>query len=226
MNGRSMTLAGRCARLAAVLVGSLGLGTGIAQRTAIVPVTVDTAAGMALVERLRQGSLIMYFRHADTTGMACDRSYRIGYRAGQRNISADGREQARRIGKAMRDLGIPIHEPVLAGPVFRARDTAELAFGPQRVRVTDSLLADDYAGGRVRWVIAEHRRLFSERVAAGGNRILVGHRTPGILALDGQVARESFPEGSALIIDPRESGPRLLGVLMLAPLPGAIGSRC
>lgn len=219
----------RCTGLAAMLVAGASVAaatTGLGQSTAIAPVAADTAAGMALVDRLRKGSLVMYFRHADTTGMACDRSYRIGYRAGQRNISADGREQARRIGQAMRDLGIPVHEPVLAGPVFRARDTAELAFGPEHVQVTDSLLADDYAGRRVRWVIAEHVRLFSEQVPAGGNRVLVGHRTPGIIALNGQVARGSFPEGSALIIEPSDGRPRLLGVLMFAPLPGAIGARC
>jgi hypothetical protein len=35
------------------------------------------------------------------------------------------------------------------------------------VRVTDSLLADDYAGGRLQWVLDEHRRLLSELVADG-----------------------------------------------------------
>ncbi|HSG66410.1 MAG TPA: histidine phosphatase family protein [Gammaproteobacteria bacterium] len=188
--------------------------------------TADTAAGSALVERLRQGGLVMYFRHADTTGMACDRSYRIGDRDGQRNISADGHEQARRLGAAMRELAIPIHAPVLAGPVYRARDTAELAFGADNVEVTDSLLADDYAGRRVGWVIAEHRRLFNDPVAQGGNRVLVGHRTPGLLALDRQVAARNFPEGAALIIEPRADGPRAVGVLALAPIPGAMGDRC
>jgi len=192
----------------------------------IVPVTPDSPAGMALVERLREGGLVMYFRHADTTGTTCDRSYRIGDRAGQRNISADGREQSRRIGVAMRELEIPVHWPALAGPVFRARDTAELAFGAERVEVTDSLLADDYAGSRVDWVIDEHRRLFSEPVAAGANRVLVGHRTPGIIAIDRQVMRDNFPEGTALVIAPNGGVPVLIGVLALAPIPGAIGDLC
>jgi phosphohistidine phosphatase SixA len=192
----------------------------------IVPVLPTEPSGIALVERLRGGGLVMYFRHADTTGMACDRSYRLGDRAGQRNLSEDGREQSRRIGRALQALNIPFHLPVLAGPVFRARDTAELAFGAERVEITESLLADDYAGSRVRWVIREHHRLFSEAVPPGANRILVGHRTPGIIALDGQVARENFPEGSALVIAPEDGGPVLLGVLEPAPIPGAIGDRC
>jgi len=192
----------------------------------IVPVTSDSDAGMALVERLREGGLVMYFRHADTTGTTCDRSYRIGDRAGQRNISADGREQSRRIGEAMRALEIPVHWPALAGPVFRARDTAELAFGIERVEVTDSLLADDYAGARLGWVLDEHRRLFSEAVAPGANRVLVGHRTPGLIAIDRQVTRNNFPEGTALVIVPNDGEPLLIGVLALAPIPGAIGDLC
>jgi phosphohistidine phosphatase SixA len=192
----------------------------------IVPLGPDSPGGAALVERLHEGGLVMYFRHADTTGTTCDRTYRIGDRAGQRNISEDGREQSRRIGASMQDLGVPIHYPVLTGPVFRARDTAELAFGVDRVEVTDSLLADDYAGSRLSWVLSEHRRLFSEPVASGGNPILVGHRTPGLIGIDRQVTRDNFPEGTALVIDPNDGEPLVIGVLELAPIPGAIGDRC
>src|SRR3982751_6958728 len=133
-------------------------------------VTTNDAHGKALAERLRSGGLILFFRHADTTGMPCDRSYRIGDHDGQRNLSPEGREQARRIGEALHAFGIPIAYPVRAGPVYRARDTAELAFGAERVEVTDSLLlADDYAGPRLAWVLAEHWRLFTEPVPAGTN---------------------------------------------------------
>ncbi len=214
---------------AALLVGLAALATtqpGAGQRTQIAPFGPDTPGGAALVERLREGGLVMYFRHADTTGTTCDRTYRIGDRAGQRNISEDGREQSRRIGAVMQALEIPIHYPVLTGPVFRARDTAELAFGVDRVEVTDSLLADDYAGSRLSWVLSEHRRLFSEPVASGGNLVLVGHRTPGLIASDRQVTRANFPEGTALVIDPNDGEPLVIGVLELAPIPGAIGDLC
>ena len=97
---------------------------------------VNDAQGKALVEKLRSGGFVLFVRHADTTGMPCDRSFRIG--------------------QELHALGIPVEHPVQAGPVYRARDTAELAFGVQRVHVTDSLLADDYAGPRLDWVLAEH----------------------------------------------------------------------
>lgn len=183
------------------------------------PVEPGTPDGDELVARLRAGGLVLFFRHADTRGEPCDRSYRIGDRAGQRNLAPEGRAQAVRIGARIAELGIPIDVPVLAGPVFRARDTAELAFGTARVTVTDGLLADDYAGARLDWVLAEHRRLLAAPVPAGTNRVLVGHRTPAIMVVGEAVAGRAFPEGAALVIAPGGDGFALLGILLLAPLP-------
>jgi phosphohistidine phosphatase SixA len=183
------------------------------------PVLAEAPEGQALVARLRAGGLVLFFRHADTRGETCDRSYRIGDRAGQRNLAPEGRAQAVRLGARLAELGIPVAEPVLAGPVFRARDTAELAFGTARVAVTDSLLADDHAGSRLDWVIAEHRRLLAAPVPQDANRVLVGHRTPAIRVLGDAVAGRAFPEGAALVIAPGGQGFALLGILLLAPLP-------
>lgn len=193
----------------------------------LAPVVADTPEGAAMVARLRQGGLVLFFRHADTRGEQCDSSYRVGDRAGQRNISALGREQSRRIGRRLEELSIPVTFPVLAGPVYRARDTAEHAFGAARVRVTDELLADDYAGGRLAWVLDAHRRLFSAPVVPGTNRVLVGHRTPGIMVGGEAVGGRAFPEGGALVLEPRgEAGFRILGILELAPLPGGGFHNC
>lgn len=193
----------------------------VAARAAPGPVTPEAPEGETLVERLRAGGLVLYFRHADTLGEPCDRSFRLGDRAGQRNLSPAGRLQAARIGERLAALGIPVEMPVLAGPVFRARDTAEIAFGADRVQVTDSLLADDYAGARLDWVLAEHRRLLSGPVPAGRNRVLVGHRTPAIMVLGDPVAGRAFPEGAALVVRPDgQGGFALAGILALAPIPG------
>ena len=183
--------------------------------------------GQVLIERLRQGGLVVFFRHADTTGMPCDQLYQIGQRLGQRNISEDGKVQSAQIGEMLDELEIPVQYPVLAGPVFRARDTADLAFGVESVEVTDSLLADDYAGAHgVEWVIREHRRLFSEAPRSGVNRILVGHRTPAIIALSGQVQRPEFPEGAAIVMIPQDGSVKVAGVISFIPPPNPTVSRC
>ena len=158
----------------------------------------------------------MFIRHADTAGQPCD-AYGSA-RERQRNISAAGREQAAALGRRIAELGIPIAQPILAGPVFRARDTAELAFGVDRVTVTDSLLADDYAGGRLDWVLSEHRRLFSDPVPVGVNRVLVGHRGPVQMILGPWVSGTRLPEAGVLVLEPRgAAGAEVLGVVEIVP---------
>lgn len=191
------------------------------------PMPAEAPAAQALLARLRGGGLVLFFRHADTAGEPCDQRYVLGDRAGQRNLSAAGRAQAARLGGRLAELGIPVEYPVLAGPVFRARDTAEAAFGGDRVRVTDSLLADDYSGGRLGWVLAEHRRLLAAPVSGAGNRVLVGHRTPAILVAGERVGGRAFPEGAALVVEPRgQAGFAVLGVLVLAAADGGGFHRC
>jgi phosphohistidine phosphatase SixA len=189
-------------------------------QTRLTPVTPEQTEGAALVRRLHEGGLVLFFRHADTRGEPCDRSFRVGDRAGQRNISPAGVAQSRRIGERLTELGIPVALPILTGPVYRARDTAEHAFGAANVTVTDSLLADDFSGPRLGWVLAEHRRLFSEPVPRGTNRVLVGHRTPAIMVAGQAVGGRAFPEGAALVIEPLGGDFRVLGILMPAALEG------
>jgi hypothetical protein len=121
------------------------------------PGFLDTDAALAL---LRAGGLNLYLRHAITDRAQMDTGRR-GDRAGQRNLSAAGRAQAAALGAAFRRLAVPVAE-VLSSEVFRARDTAELAFGT--FRIERDLIADDYtpaapwrmrrrcrAGWRSRW---------------------------------------------------------------------------
>ncbi len=134
------------------------------------------------------------------------------------DLSAAGREQAVALGRRIEALGIPVAWPVLASPVYRARDTAELAFGIDRVTMTDSLLADDYAGPRLDWVLSEHRRLFSNPVQAGVNRVLVGHRGPVQMIVGSRVAGTRLPEAGVLVLEPRgAAGAEILGVVQIVP---------
>ena len=205
----------------AILLSALFIQSAYAQTSP------DQPEGQALIERLREGGLVVFFRHADTTGMACDSLYQIGQREGQRNISENGKTQSRQIGEALKALNIPVQYPVFAGPVFRARDTAEFAFGVENVEITDRLLADDYADSRgVSWVIQQHRAIFAEPPSQVGNRILVGHRTPAIIALSGQVKQSEFPEGAAIVMEPIDGEANVLGIISFVPPPNPTVNRC
>jgi len=129
-----------------------------------------------LIAAIQDGGKVIYLRHAATNQKEMDTG-RLGDRADQRNLSPAGIQQARDVGRAFRALLIPLDD-ILASPVFRARDTAELAFGATRITVTMDLVADEYAGGQLRNMLDATGRLLRMPPRPGTNRLLIGHRTP------------------------------------------------
>ena len=80
-------------------------------------------------ERLRRGGLVLLMRHAATEpGLGDPAGFRLGDCATQRNLSAAGREDARRVGERLRRERVPV-AAVLTSPWCRCRETAQLAFG-------------------------------------------------------------------------------------------------
>lgn len=141
----------------------------------------------------RAGGLNLYLRHAITDRAQVDTGRR-GNRAGQRNLSPAGIAQARALGEAFRRHAIPVSE-VLSSEVFRALDTAELAFGRDRVRVERDLIADDYTPGSATEDAAAVSRRLAVPPAPGTNRVLVGHIVPLGMVLGRSLAQAEFPEG-------------------------------
>jgi len=96
--------------------------------------------------------------------------------AHQRNLTEEGRAEARSIGASIRKLGIPFGR-VLASPLCRTVDTAELAFGRaeklQEVRGGPAApaSADRYAA---------LRRILAAPVPLGTNIAIVSHGNPFI----------------------------------------------
>lgn len=83
----------------------------------------------ALWPKLRAGGYVLLVRHAATDPGAGDpKGFNIDDCATQRNLNAEGREQARRLGERMRREHVPIAK-VFTSPWCRCRDTATLAFG-------------------------------------------------------------------------------------------------
>lgn len=166
-----------------------------------------------LVAAMQDGGKVIYLRHAATNQNEVDTG-RLGDRAGQRNLSPAGIKQARALGEAFRSLHIPMGE-VLASPVFRARDTAELAFGADRIDVSMEIVADDYAGPNLRAMLQGTARLLRAFTPPGDNRILVGHRTPLEMVLKRSFPDTVLPEGAMAVFLPNgaASEPKLLGTI-------------
>jgi len=155
----------------------------------------ETLSGPALVSALRQGGLILYFRHTSTDfGQNDDQM--TGYEdcAKQRNLTDGGREEARRIGAEIKRLDLPIGD-VLASPFCRTMETARLIFG--RAQETAAV-----RGGPARPEspdrYAELRKLLSTPPPAGKDLVIVSHGNP-FAAVAGT---PYLAEGEAAVIRP------------------------
>jgi len=165
----------------------------------------------ALIDALQQGGYVVYMRHADTTGEPLDRTQDLTNRALQRNLSDAGRAQAGEIGTAIQRLELLVGH-VATSPVFRARDTAELAFSEDTIEIDPWLIADDYASGGYSAHISKLRQYLATP-PEDGNTWLVGHVIPISMATSSEVSRSNFPEGAAAVFLPDNGQFQLVGIL-------------
>jgi phosphohistidine phosphatase SixA len=138
---------------------------------ALAPATAPPAAAEALWALLKGGSQVVLIRHATAPGGGDPPNFRIDDCATQRNLSEEGREEARRIGAAFRARGIPV-EQVRSSRWCRCLETARLAFGrAEPWPALESLFHDpDREAERTREV-----RAVASEPPRGGNLILVTH---------------------------------------------------
>jgi phosphohistidine phosphatase SixA len=146
----------------------------------------------ALVERMRAGGYVIVFRHSTTDWGQRDADVvNFEDRSAQRNLSKPGEEQAAVIGKAFATLGIPAGA-VKASPMWRCRDTAQLAFG--RHETTADLFQ---RGGPSRAA----RVAMLSMPPDSGNLVLVTHQDVLIPIVTG-LRRDQLREGDALVVKP------------------------
>ncbi len=85
-------------------------------------------ADEAVAALLREGRLVVAFRHALAPGTFDPPQFRLGDCSTQRNLSDDGRAQARRIGQWLAQRRL-VPAVVRSSPWCRCMDTATIAFG-------------------------------------------------------------------------------------------------
>ena len=159
------------------------------------------AAGLAAADDealwtlLRGGGQVIMLRHAGTDGTPGDPpGARFDDCATQRNLTAKGREQARKIGEALRARGTPIGR-VLSSPWCRCMETAQLAFG--RADPLFPLLGGPRDPASIETRVRALRPLLGA-VPVGGNLVLVTH---AFTILD--VTGERAAEGEMVIFTPQ-----------------------
>lgn len=163
----------------------------------------ETKPWMRWLADLRSGGLVIYFRHGATNQGGIDRLE--WPRERQRLLSELGERQARNVGEAFRRHRWPADE-VLASPMARCADFARIAFG----RATeDPMLLGLLTQDRDRQARIEHSLALLRRpVAAGSNRILVGHNSN-----IGETTGVHLSEGGAAMVRPNAAGFEVVGVV-------------
>jgi broad specificity phosphatase PhoE len=165
---------------------------------------------LALWRALRSGGIAILFRHAATEpGVGDPPGYQIGDCASQRNLSAEGRAQATRIGVAFAEQGVQVSS-VLSSEWCRCVETARLAFPQLAVEVASAFSSffDNRQNESARTSAARSR---IAAVRAPANMAVVTHQV-NIAALTGQLVGS----GEAVLV--RASGKSLeqLGRLLVS----------
>jgi phosphohistidine phosphatase SixA len=144
--------------LAALLLGALSLAAH---------------ADEALWKLLREGGQVLFIRHATTTpGVGDPQGFRLDDCGTQRNLSDEGRAEAKRLGDLLRARNVPIGE-VLSSPWCRCHETARLALG----REASTWVALGNLFGRRENADAQVRQMRT-RIGAWrgkGNLVLISH---------------------------------------------------
>ncbi|MDM0103601.1 histidine phosphatase family protein [Variovorax sp. J22R24] len=153
-----------------------------------------------LAAQLRSGRCAVLWRHAQTTpGVGDPPGFRLGVCSSQRNLSEEGRTQARAAGEWFRRRGLKPSE-VRTSAWCRCRDTADLAFGSH----THWSPLDSTFGGAADSDARRQAMLDAlARIPMGAFEVWVTHQV-NIGAFTG----ESVAMGEALIVGP---GVRVLG---------------
>lgn len=149
---------------------------------------------------LKSGGHVVLIRHAVTEpGIGDPPGFRLGDCSTQRNLSAEGRADAQRIGEAFRRRGIAVAE-VLSSRWCRCLETAQLAFGRAApAAMLDSMFNDDNSERNEEKIRAVKAAVV--RPPAPGNLVLVTHNV-NIQALTGV----SPSSGEMVVVLPEKNG--------------------
>jgi len=165
-----------------------------------------------LVPALKEGGYVVVFRHVATDDSQKDiYPFNFGDMKTQRQLSEKGRDMARRIGAAVKKLGIPVGE-IYTSRLNRAIETGKL-LSDKDVEPVDALTDSgagsasamaNPTGGNAKAGLAM-RELVNAAPKAGTNTFIVTHKT-NIADAFGKEAGD-VQEGEAFVYRSNGSGP-------------------
>lgn len=103
----------------------------LASLFALLLVYASSVQADAIADAMREGGVALLIRHAKAPGNFDPKEFKLDDCSTQRNLSAGGRDESRRLGAYLKGLGLVPGE-VLTSQWCRCRETANLAFGASR----------------------------------------------------------------------------------------------
>lgn len=163
----------------------------------------ETLATRATLEALRQGGYVLYMRHGNTDNSRPDRAPQVDLSdcSTQRPLNEEGRRVTAEVGRAIRQARIPLGE-IFVSPLCRAKESAQAAFGKDFQVHEQLMYTANLTSEQKKPILATTRKLLSEPVPAGVNRVIVAH-APNMADLMGFFVK---PEGTVVVIRPRGNG--------------------
>jgi phosphohistidine phosphatase SixA len=191
--------------LAVVARTTVGLALALSCALAPIRAAAGDLAPDELWNRLRRGGHVVLVRHASAPGTYDPPGFRLEDCSTQRNLSEAGREEARRLGLAVRQRGVKVGR-VWSSRWCRARDTAALAIGsyepwPELDSFVDRDRRDlPQRSARIRQAIAAW--------SGPGILVLVSHQF-----VISEVVGRPAGEAEMIVVEPRANGFTVLGSL-------------
>lgn len=157
----------------------------------------------ALLKELLAGGQVIYFRHAQTEKDYADQvTANPNDGSTQRVLSEKGWHQAKAIGEAFRELGIPVGE-VYSSEYFRAWQTADLAFGRYNKQADLNFLPfEDYTDAQVEEMKQRITPFLTATPEEGENTVIVGHDD----LFESATGIYPEPQGVAYVLTPDGDG--------------------
>lgn len=190
--------------LCLALIG--GLGAAMTGACHVVHATT-VSKEQPVWDALRSSGHVLLIRHTEAPGTFDPPGFQLGDCSTQRNLSEQGRAQAKRLGELIRALKVPVGQ-VLSSPWCRCVDTANLAFGAGHVKTYAALGSPTQITPEQRQANAQIVRNEIQKAQSkpAVNRVFVTHNF-NIQDITG----ESVAEGEILVVRAGPSGPLIVG---------------
>lgn len=190
----------------AVFASSLGLllvvsASVVLAQAVAEPPTVTAPELARLLQTLKGGGHVLFFRHLDTRQDQEDRQpVDLNDCQAQRNLSDAGRARGKEIGAALKRARLPVGE-VAASPFCRTLDSARLIFG-KATTDADLFFAVALNDSGKKQKGAALRKLLATMPARGTNSAIVSHTAN----LQEAIGLWPKPEGVAYVLRPDGKG--------------------